>query len=70
MILATQTLAIQVATVNTAEVKNTTAMSIIDRHNEAGNIAREIINKTDKTSTDTDNTNDRIRKLLNKKKHE
>lgn len=70
MILTTQTLAIQVATVNTAEVKNTTAMSIIDRHNEAGNIAREIINKTDKTSTDTDNTNDRIRKLLNKKKHE
>ena len=69
-ILTTQTLAIQVATVNTAEVKNTTAMSIIDRHNEAGNIAREIINKTDKTSTDTDNTNDRIRKLLNKKKHE
>ncbi|MBR3919160.1 MAG: ABC transporter permease [Clostridia bacterium] len=69
-ILATQALAIQVATVNTAEVKNTTAMSIIDRHNEAGNIAREIINKTDKTSTDTDNTNDRIRKLLNKKKHE
>lgn len=69
-ILTTQTLAIQVATVNTAEIKNTTAMSIIDRHNEAGNIAREIINKTDKTSTDTDNTNDRIRKLLNKKKHE
>ena len=70
MILTTQTLAIQVATVNTAEVKNTTAMSIIDRHNEAGKIAREIINKTDKTSTDTDNTNDRIRKLLNKNKHE
>lgn len=70
VILATQTLAIQVATVNTAEVKNTTAMSIIDRHNEAGNIAREIINKTDKTSIDTDSTNDRIRKLLNKKKHE
>ena len=66
-ILATQTLAIQVATVNTAEVKNTTAMSIIDRHCEAGEIARKIINETDRTSTDTDNTNDRIRKLLNKK---
>lgn len=69
-ILTTQTLAIQVATTNTAEVKNTTAISIIDRHNEAGNIAREIINETDRISTDTDNTNDRIRKLLNKKKHE
>ena len=69
-ILTTQTLAIQVATTNTAEVKNTTAISIIDRHNEAGNIAREIINETDRTSTDTDNTNDRIRRLLNKKKHE
>ena len=66
-ILATQTLAIQVATVNTAEVKNTTAMSIIDRHCEVGEIARKIINETDRTSTDTDNTNDRIRKLLNKK---
>ena len=66
-ILATQTLAIQVATVNTVEVKNTTAMSIIDRHCEAGEIARKIINETDRTSTDTDNTNDRIRKLLNKK---
>lgn len=69
-ILTTQTLAIQVATTNTAEVKNTTAISIIDRHNEAGNIAREIINETDRISTDTDNANDRIRKLLNKKKHE
>ena len=66
-ILTTQTLAIQVATTNTAEVKNTTAISIIDRHNEAGNIAREIINETDRTSTDTDNTNDRIRRLLNNK---
>ena len=67
IILATQAVVIQTTTASTIDAKNATAMSIIDRHNEAGKIARKIINETDRTSTDTDNTNDRIRRLLNNK---
>ena len=66
-ILATQSAVVQTATANSLVVKNAAAKSIINRHNEAGKEAKNIVDEIDRTTADVDNINDVIKKLLSKK---